>query len=184
MHVHGGFPRKITFPPSRNKRKPTRGPRVALSLPCVTSDSVATRGKPFRMCGVLPPAYCLVIVLGSEAKPSPAGVGEARDTSLSRPQGKLQKWRRRRRARMYGHQGGEGRPTISDPMDCSLPGSSIHGIFQARVLEWDAIAFSYTAGWRLSLSFSPGGTTVTSTVVLRDHCLWGITVSGGPLGPS
>ena len=32
--------------------------------------------------------------------------------------------------------------TLSDPMDCSLPGSSIHGTFQARVLEWDAIAFS------------------------------------------
>ena len=34
-------------------------------------------------------------------------------------------------------------PTLSDPMDCSLPGSSTHGIFQARVLEWDAIAFSW-----------------------------------------
>ena len=33
-------------------------------------------------------------------------------------------------------------PTLSDPMDCSLPGSSIHGIFQTRVLEWGAIAFS------------------------------------------
>ena len=33
-------------------------------------------------------------------------------------------------------------PTFSDPMDCSLPGSSIHGIFQARVLEWGSIAFS------------------------------------------
>ena len=32
--------------------------------------------------------------------------------------------------------------TLSDPMDCSLPGSSIHGIFQARVLEWGSIAFS------------------------------------------
>jgi len=32
--------------------------------------------------------------------------------------------------------------TLLDPMDCSLPGSSIHGIFQARVLEWGAIAFS------------------------------------------
>ena len=32
--------------------------------------------------------------------------------------------------------------TLSDPMDCNLPGSSIHGIFQARVLEWGAIAFS------------------------------------------
>ena len=40
-------------------------------------------------------------------------------------------------------------PTLSNPMDCSLPGSSVHGIFQARVLEWGAIAFSknyrYTA---------------------------------------
>ena len=35
-------------------------------------------------------------------------------------------------------------PTLRDPMDCSLPGSSIHGIFQARVLEWGAIAFSDT----------------------------------------
>ena len=34
--------------------------------------------------------------------------------------------------------------TLSDPMDRSLPGSSIHGIFQARVLEWGAIAFSET----------------------------------------
>ena len=33
-------------------------------------------------------------------------------------------------------------PTLSNPMDCSLPGSSAHGIFQARVLEWGAIAFS------------------------------------------
>ena len=33
-------------------------------------------------------------------------------------------------------------PTLSDRMDCSLPGSSVHGIFQARVLEWGAIDFS------------------------------------------
>ena len=33
-------------------------------------------------------------------------------------------------------------PTLCDPMDCSLPGSSLHGILQARVLEWGAIAFS------------------------------------------
>ena len=32
--------------------------------------------------------------------------------------------------------------TLSDPMDCSLPGSFVHGVFQARVLEWVAIAFS------------------------------------------
>ena len=36
-------------------------------------------------------------------------------------------------------------PTLSDPKDCSLPGSSVHGIFQARVLEWGAIAFSEDA---------------------------------------
>ena len=37
-------------------------------------------------------------------------------------------------------------PTLRDPMDCSLPGSSIHGVVQARVLEWGAIAFS--AVWK------------------------------------
>ena len=36
----------------------------------------------------------------------------------------------------------QSRPTLSDPMDCSLPGSSVHGIFLARVLEWGASAFS------------------------------------------
>ena len=36
----------------------------------------------------------------------------------------------------------QSRRTLSDPMDCSLPGSSVHGIFQARVLEWGAIAVS------------------------------------------
>ena len=36
-------------------------------------------------------------------------------------------------------------PALRNPMDCSLPGSSVHGIFQARVLEWDAIAFSVSA---------------------------------------
>ena len=41
-------------------------------------------------------------------------------------------------------------PTPSDPMDCSLPGSSIHGICQARVLEWGAIAFSQQVQKRLS----------------------------------
>ena len=34
-------------------------------------------------------------------------------------------------------------PTLSNPMDCSLTGSSVHGIFQARVLEWGAIAFYF-----------------------------------------
>ena len=38
-------------------------------------------------------------------------------------------------------------PILCDPMDCSLPGSSVHGIFQARVLEWFAIAFSRGSFW-------------------------------------
>ena len=40
-------------------------------------------------------------------------------------------------------------PTLSDPMDCNLPGSSVHGIFQARVPEWGAIAFSVSASRHL-----------------------------------
>ena len=38
-------------------------------------------------------------------------------------------------------EGAQSCPTLSDSMNCSLPGSSVHGIFQARVLEWGAIAF-------------------------------------------
>ena len=40
-------------------------------------------------------------------------------------------------------------PTLCDPMDCSLPGSSIHGMLQARVLEWGAIAFSIQITYNL-----------------------------------
>ena len=46
-------------------------------------------------------------------------------------------------------------PTLRNPMDCSPPGSSAHGIFQARVLEWGAIAFSDTySNWYELLSIS------------------------------
>src|SRR5574341_845152 len=38
-------------------------------------------------------------------------------------------------------------PTLSDPMNCSLPGSSVHGIFQARVLEWGAVAIMGMINW-------------------------------------
>ena len=64
-------------------------------------------------------------------------------------------------------------PTLSDPMDCSLPGSAIHGIFQARVLEGGAIAFSTneasvgdgealaphasTLAWEIPWAEEPGG---------------------------
>ena len=43
-------------------------------------------------------------------------------------------------------------PTLSDSMDCSPPGSSVHGIFQARVLEWAAIAFSTYTYWSALIS--------------------------------
>ena len=42
-------------------------------------------------------------------------------------------------------------PTLRNPMDCSLPGSSVHGICQARVLEWGAIAFSESQTTQLQL---------------------------------
>ena len=50
------------------------------------------------------------------------------------------------------HEVTESCPTLSDPMDCSLPDSSIHGIFQARVLEWGAITFSKK--WIESVTFA------------------------------
>ena len=53
-------------------------------------------------------------------------------------------------------------PTLSDPMDCSLPGSSAHGIFQARVLEWGAVAFSALIRYR-----------VTFLAVAVSRGLWG-----------
>ena len=48
-------------------------------------------------------------------------------------------------------------PTLRDPMDSGLPGSSVHGIFQARVLEWGAIAFSNIGkGVRINVRFKIG----------------------------
>ena len=44
-------------------------------------------------------------------------------------------------------------PTLSDPLDCSLPGSLVHGIFHARVLEWVAIAFSISSYTRVEMAF-------------------------------
>ena len=65
-------------------------------------------------------------------------------------------------------------PTLSYPMDCSLPGASIHGIFQARVLEWGAIAFSdglvhrVTKIWtRLSIKLEKAMATHSSTLAWK-----------------
>ena len=59
--------------------------------------------------------------------------------------------------------------TLSDPMDCSPPGSSIHGIFQARVLEWGAIAFSilYTSSTKCNEGKCPAGPLIGT---LHFHC--------------
>ena len=56
-------------------------------------------------------------------------------------------------------------PILCDPMDCSLPGSSVHGIFKARVLEWVAISFSRG-------SSQPRDQTQVSWVVGRRFTIW------------
>ena len=56
-------------------------------------------------------------------------------------------------------------PTLCNPMDCSLPGSSVHGIFQAIVLEWIAISFSKG-------SSQPRGRTWVSHIVDRRFTIW------------
>ena len=56
-------------------------------------------------------------------------------------------------------------PTLCDPMDCSLPGSSVHGILQAIVLEWIAIPFSRGSSW-------PGDRTWVSHIVDRWFTIW------------
>ena len=54
-------------------------------------------------------------------------------------------------------EGAQSCPTLSDPMDCSPPGSSVHGILQARVLEWGAIAFSSSVAQLCTILCNPMG---------------------------
>ena len=61
-------------------------------------------------------------------------------------------------------------PTLCDPVDCSSPGSSVHGIFQARILEWVAISFSRG-------SFRPRDQTWVSCVAGRLFTIWGKCVT-------
>ena len=56
--------------------------------------------------------------------------------------------------------------TLSDPMDCSLPGSSIHGIFWATVLEWGAIVYFSCSHWVRVLSFSLTGPIYVTCLLL------------------
>ena len=62
--------------------------------------------------------------------------------------------------------------TLRDPMDCSLPGSSVHGIFQARVLEWGAIAFSEEEKrqCQFKLKFSPSWACLLVTQSIYKYC--------------
>ena len=77
---------------------------------------------------------------------------------------------RKRRRRKGGGKESESEvaqlcPTLSDPMDYSLPGSSVHGIFQARVLEWAAISFSRG-------SSQPRDQTWVSFIAGRHFTIW------------
>ena len=48
-------------------------------------------------------------------------------------------------------------PTLCDPMECGLPGSSVHGIFQVRILEWVAVSFSRGSSIRISIRIAKAG---------------------------
>ena len=65
--------------------------------------------------------------------------------------------------------------TLRDPVDCSLPGSSVYGIFQARILEWVAISFSRVSPW-------PRDQTQVSCTASRLFTIW--ATKEGPLGRS
>ena len=60
-------------------------------------------------------------------------------------------------------------PTLRDPMDCSLPGSSIHGIFQARVLEWGAITFSKVVSASVAIPWTVAGQAPLSIELPRQE---------------
>ena len=73
-------------------------------------------------------------------------------------------------------------PTLRDRMDCSLPGSSIHGIFQARVLEWGAIAFStYMQGNLVNTAFILCGVSAAAKL-LQSYPTLHDPIDGSPPG--
>ena len=71
----------------------------------------------------------------------------------------------RKRGRKWNCEIAQSCLTLCDPMDCSLPGSSVHGIFQARILEWVAISFSRR-------SSQPRDWTQVSRIVGRPFTIW------------
>ena len=66
-------------------------------------------------------------------------------------------------------------PTLCDPKDCSSPGSSVHGIFQVRVLEWVAISFSRRSSWLRDW-------TQVSCIAGRHFTLWATREATQPIG--
>ena len=85
-------------------------------------------------------------------------------------------------------------PTLCNPMDCSLPGSSVHGILQARILEWVTISFSKGSSWprdRIRVSCIGGrrlnlwatrevlSSLIRSQFIARDRCIGNLIVNGG-----
>ena len=59
-------------------------------------------------------------------------------------------------------------PTCSNPIDCSPPGSSVHGIFQARVLEWGAIAFSHSSYHQKEIKTQrPGDMSIILSLIIK-----------------
>ena len=91
---------------------------------------------------------------GSDHRPS-TGLGEAETPVLEERKKKVT----------------QSFPTLCDPIDCSLPGSSVHGILQARILEWGAISFSRGSSW-------PGDWTRASRIVGRCFTIWATSLGG------
>ena len=75
---------------------------------------------------------------------------------------------------MFEHEVAQSCPTLCNPMDCSLPGSSVHGIFQAIILEWIAISFSKG-------SSQPRDWTQVSRIVDRRFTVWAINTKAQSL---
>ena len=72
-------------------------------------------------------------------------------------------------------------PTLCDPMDCSLPGSSVHGILQARILEWAAISFSRGSSQPRDWTCISYVSCIGRQVLYHDRCL-GLWVTGEQKG--
>ena len=80
--------------------------------------------------------------------------------------GKLVYWKKKNESEVA-----QSCPTLCDPMDCSLPGSSVHGIFQAKILEWGAISF-------FRRSSQPRDRTQVSRIAGRHFTIWATREAG------